>query len=59
MGFWIATLGVAVVLFALAWWTSGRARPRGRGPENSMTARQLEGSVMNIHNQRHGHGPTS
>jgi hypothetical protein len=59
MGFWIATLAVAVVLFALAWWTSGRARPRGRGPESSMTARQLEGSVMNIHQQRHGQGPVS
>jgi hypothetical protein len=40
---WLVTVaGVAVVLFALAWRSSGRAKPRGRGPETSVTAEQAE-----------------
>jgi len=27
--FWIVAAAVAAVLFALAWWSSGRARPGG------------------------------
>ena len=27
--FWILAAAVAAVLFALAWWSSGRARPGG------------------------------
>lgn len=27
--FWLVTAAVAAVLFALAWWSSGRAKPGG------------------------------
>lgn len=39
---WLVILGAAVVLFALAWWSSGRTRARGRGPETSLTDKQSE-----------------
>ena len=32
----------AVVLFALAWWSSGRSKPLARGPESSLTPEQVE-----------------
>lgn len=54
---WLVILGAAVALFALVWWSSGRARARGRGPENSLTDRQVEGVAMNPLNQRAGNGP--
>ena len=40
---WLVIVAVvAVVLFALAWRSSGRAKPRSRGPESSLTPEQLE-----------------
>jgi hypothetical protein len=40
---WLVIVAVvAVVLFAVAWRSSGRAKPRGRGPENSLTPEQVE-----------------
>ena len=40
---WLTGIGVvAVVLFALAWRSSGRAPIRRGGPETSMTPGQLE-----------------
>jgi hypothetical protein len=38
----VIVAGVAVVLFALAWRSSGRAKPRSRGAENSLTPEQVE-----------------
>jgi hypothetical protein len=38
----VIAAAVVVVLFALAWRSSGRAKPRSRGPENSLTAEQSE-----------------
>ena len=35
--FWIVAAAVAVVLFALAWWSSGRARPSGIEPHQPTT----------------------
>jgi hypothetical protein len=32
----------AIILLALVWWLSGRARPRSRGPQTSMTESQYE-----------------
>ena len=55
---WVAIIGAgALGLFALAWWSSGRARARGRGPESSLTDRQVEGVALNPLNQRAGNGP--
>ena len=40
---WLTVAGVvAVILAALAWWSSGRAPLRGRGPETSLTPEQVE-----------------
>jgi hypothetical protein len=40
---WLTIIGVvAVALFAALWWSSGRARPRSRGPQTSMTESQYE-----------------
>jgi hypothetical protein len=40
---WLTVIAfVAVVLFALAWRSSGRAPFRGRGPERSLTPEQQE-----------------
>ena len=42
---WLLVLIIAVAalaVFALVWWVSGRARLRGRGPENSLTQNQVE-----------------
>ena len=40
---WLVIVAVVVVtLFALAWRSSGRAKPRSRGPENSLTPEQSE-----------------
>jgi membrane protein implicated in regulation of membrane protease activity len=38
----VIVAAVVVVLFALAWRSSGRAKARSRGPENSLTSEQLE-----------------
>lgn len=35
--FWLVTGAVAVVLFALAWWSSGRAKPGGIGHHQPTT----------------------
>jgi hypothetical protein len=41
--FWLTIIAVlAVAVSALVWWSSSRARPRGRGPENSLTQSQVE-----------------
>lgn len=40
---WLTIIGiVAVILFALAWRSSGRAPIRGRGPDTSLTPSQVE-----------------
>lgn len=48
---WLILLAVVVVLFALAWWSSGKAGPmRGR---RSMTG--TEKDALQGYNQRHTH----
>jgi len=45
---WLTLIGAgALGLFALAWWSSGRARVRGRGPERSLTQRQAMSVELN------------
>jgi hypothetical protein len=40
---WLTIIAVvAIALSAALWWSSGRARPRGRGPQTSMTESQYE-----------------
>jgi hypothetical protein len=40
---WLTIVAVAALaMFALAWWSSGRAKARGRGPESSLTQEQVE-----------------
>ena len=40
---WLTVAGVvAVILVALAWWSSGRAPLRGLGPKSSLTPEQVE-----------------
>jgi len=40
MWFWLIALGVAVVLFALVWWSSGRAKGKlGRPSPDGEVAR--------------------
>lgn len=55
MGFWIATLAVAVVLFALAWWSSGRSKALDRKPGNPLTPSQtlrLDATKHGVHGQK-------
>jgi hypothetical protein len=55
MGFWIAALGVAVVLFALAWWTSGRSKPLDGRFGRPLTPRQtlrLDATKYGTHEQK-------
>jgi hypothetical protein len=47
----------AAVLFSLAWWSSGRSKARGRGPENSLTQDQVEGIYLNKVKNQTGIGP--
>jgi membrane protein implicated in regulation of membrane protease activity len=56
---WLVMIAaVAVVLFVLAWRSSGRAKPRSRGPENSLTTEQLEQINLQVLRDRTGmHGP--
>jgi hypothetical protein len=52
---WLTIMAVvAIVLFAVAWWSSGRAKPRGRGPENSMTQEQVDLTHMNFSQHQAG-----
>jgi hypothetical protein len=54
----VVVAAVAVVLFALAWRSSGRAKPRSRGPENSLTAEQSDQINLQVLRDRTGmHGP--
>jgi hypothetical protein len=40
---WLAIIAaIAIALVAVAWWSSGRARARSRGPETSLTQEQVE-----------------
>lgn len=52
---WITTVAVAAIaLFALAWRSSGRAKPRGNGPANSLTQEQIERGNMNASQHQAG-----
>ena len=37
MTFWIVAGGVCVVLFAIAWWTSGRSKGKAIDPHRALT----------------------
>jgi hypothetical protein len=52
---WI-TIGavVAIALFFLAWRSSGRARPLGRGPRTSLTQEQIDLGNMNASQHQAG-----
>jgi hypothetical protein len=52
---WLTIIGlVAVALFALAWWSSGRAKARSRGPANSLTQAQIDLGNMNASQHQAG-----
>ena len=59
MWFWIIGAAVVVVLFALAWWTSGRARPGVPKPSSAAeTARGQATSQAVVHREgQSGPGP--
>lgn len=45
---WLVIVAVvAVVLFALAWRSAGRAKPRARGSESQLTREQTEQLSLN------------
>jgi hypothetical protein len=52
--FWLVTGAVAVVLFALAWWSSGRAKP-GRIEHHQPTTQELY-QVIRDHRPSDGGG---
>jgi hypothetical protein len=54
---WLTLIAAAALaLFALAWWSSGRARPRTRGPEVTLTQDQLEETYRFLGQNQHGGG---
>jgi hypothetical protein len=54
---WVAIIAVAALaLFALAWWSSGRAKPLSRGPENTLTQGQIEELSRFQGQNQHGGG---
>ncbi|CAI9414580.1 hypothetical protein [Nocardioides sp. T2.26MG-1] len=54
--FWIIVLAVAVVLFALAWWSSGRSKRIAGRPDGAAEA--ARGRAMNqAHIHREGQRP--
>ena len=53
--FWLVAAAVIVVLFALAWWTSGRAKPMGK--RRTPGAIDTEQEAM-AQMQQHRMGPT-
>lgn len=59
MMFWLIVLAVAVVLFALAWWSSGRSKRTAGHPDGGAEA--ARGRAMGqAHVHREGqHGPGS
>lgn len=55
MGFWFVSLGVAIVLFALAWWSSGRSKPLSRrsgSPSNPSQTLRLDATKHGVHQQK-------
>ncbi|WP_296606102.1 hypothetical protein [Nocardioides sp.] len=56
--FWLIVLAVAVVLFGLAWWSSGRAKGRpGRPDAGAESARGRATNQAMIHRDSGFSGP--
>jgi Flp pilus assembly protein TadB len=59
MLFWLIVLAVAAVLFALAWWSSGRTeRKLGRAAAEGETARGWATNQALINRDSSGGGPS-
>ena len=55
---WITMIVVAALaVLALVWWSSGRARPLGRGPRTSLTQNQVDMGNMNASQHQAGQIP--
>lgn len=54
--FWIIAAVVVVVLFALAWWTSGRARGRARVGQPSQHSEGAQFQSTTVHRNGGGIG---
>jgi hypothetical protein len=48
MIFWLVTAAVVAVGFALAWWSSGRAKPAPGHLQERSRRRQVEGKIAEI-----------
>jgi hypothetical protein len=56
--FWVISAAVVVVLFALAWWTSGRAKA-GPDLQRGIDAGGAEGKSRSEVTRGYAHGPGS
>lgn len=56
MVFWLIVLAVAVVLFALAWWSSGRAKGRPGRPDAGAESNRGWATNQAVINRQGTHG---
>jgi len=56
MTFWVITAVIVVVLAALAWWSSGRAKPGRRDPKQQFSPTEAD-HVVRHQGGRLGNGP--